>query len=404
MTDTAYDTIVTGAGAAGMMAAITAARRGKSVLVLEQLADVGKKLLATGNGKCNFTNGLMSPKFYHGDQALIESVLSRFSPDDCLAFFREIGVFPKNKRGYYYPNSEQASSVKEALVAELARCGVTLAVNASVCGVTPTSYGWLCRTSSESYRGKTVIFATGLLASPKLGSDGSAIPMLKALGHRFMPILPALCGFRCEGMNFRRVSGVRCDTALTLAIDGQTAGRERGELQLADYGLSGIPMFQLSSAAVRALYEKRTVTVYLDFLPDLDHMAVAGELQRRKERGSRAGQFLCGLVNSKLGGELLSAAGLQGAVSADDYPDAGLKRLISLLKGYPVVLTASRGMEHAQVCTGGIRTGEIDTDTLESKLCPGLYFAGELLDADGICGGYNLHWAWATGHVAGSCV
>lgn len=395
-------TIVIGAGASGMMAAITAARRGKSVLVLEHLKQAGKKLNATGNGKCNFTNERMGADCYHGDSGLIGSVLSQFSRDDALGFFREIGIYPKNKRGYYYPNCEQASAVVEALTAEMERLGIPIVTEADVRAVAPEKTVFCCRTDRQDYRGRNVIFATGLLASPKLGSDGSAISLIKELGHRFVPILPALCGFHCEGMRFRRVAGVRADAALTLRIGGQKGETERGELQLADYGLSGIPMFQLSSQAARALYEKKPVEVHIDFLPDIPAEELFLELARRFRRGAGAesGQLLCGLLQHKLIPECLDAAGIGAQVEEE----AALGRLAAVLKDYPVTLLKARGMEYAQVCAGGVRTEEIDICTLESRIHPGLYFAGELLDADGICGGYNLQWAWASGYVAGSHV
>ena len=391
-------TIVIGAGASGMMAAITAARRGKSVLVLEHLKQAGKKLNATGNGKCNFTNERMGGDCYHGDRGLIESVLSQFSRDDALGFFRDIGIYPKNKRGYYYPNCEQASSVVEALTAEMERLGIPVVTEVGVRRVAPEKAGFCCRTDRQDYRGRNVVFATGLLASPKLGSDGSAIDLIKELGHRFVPILPALCGFYCEGMRFRKVAGVRADAALTLRIDGQKRETERGELQLADYGLSGIPMFQLSSQAARALYEKRPVEVSIDFLPDIPAEELLPELVRRLGRGNGASaRLLCGLLHHKLIPECLDAAG----IGAQVQDEAALGRLLAVLKSYPVALLKARGMEYAQVCSGGVRTEEIDICTLESRIHPGLYFAGELLDADGICGGYNLQWAWASGYVAG---
>ncbi len=392
-------TIVIGAGASGMMAAVAASGQGK-VLVLERLKRAGKKLSATGNGKCNFTNERVSPDCYHGDRGLIASVLAQFSRDDTLDFFRGIGIYPKNKRGYYYPNSEQASSVVEALEAELIRLRISVVTEAQVRAVVPEGGGFCCRTDAGTYRARSVIFATGLLASPSLGSDGSAFPLICGLGHHFTPVLPALCGFHCEGMHFRRVAGVRADAALTLEIDGAPRMAERGELQLADYGISGIPVFQLSSPAVRALQEHKPVRVHIDFLPDIPDQELIPELTRRRRRGCGGSEgLLCGLLHRKLIPECLQAAEIDAQAMPDD---AALGRLAAVLKAYPVVLRKSRGMEQAQVCAGGVRTEEIDIHTLESKIQPHLYFAGELLDADGICGGYNLQWAWASGYVAGS--
>lgn len=250
------DVLVIGAGASGMMTAITAARRGLSVTVLEHMDKPGKKILATGNGKCNFTNLKMSPRCYYGDRGLVQEILKQFTVEDTLAFFREIGIWPKEKNGYVYPNSGQASSVADALSAEMKRSGVSLVTSCDIRQFCETKYGFEVRTSMGTYCSHNLVFATGLRAAPKSGSDGSMISLIKSFGHRFEPILPALCGFEAEGMEFSKVSGVRTDALLSLYIDGQKCKQERGELQLADYGISGIPVFQVSSPASKALYQK----------------------------------------------------------------------------------------------------------------------------------------------------
>ena len=386
-----WDIIIIGAGASGMVAAITAARRGKRVAVIERMDKPGKKLLATGNGRCNYTNAVMNDECYHGNQELIASVLKRFGFQDTLSFFHEIGIYPREKNGYYYPNSMQALSVTEALIQEMKNCNIGLFTGCTLLDIKPGKYGFTIQTSLGNFSAAHIIAATGLKASPKLGSDGSAFPILKELGHRFSPILPALCGFEAEGMPFKKVSGVRCDAELTLWIDGKIHKRERGELQLADYGISGIPVFQISSPAVHALYDKKQTEVHINFLPGLSEEEVEKELKFRLERFSEE-EALCGLLHQKLIPVCLSKA----------QPDLQIRMLSDSIRDFPVTLTKARGFEYAQVCTGGIRTEEINTETLESRLCPGLYFAGELLDVDGICGGYNLQWAWASGYVAGT--
>jgi hypothetical protein len=365
----------------------------------------GKKLLATGNGRCNFTNAHMAPDCYYGDRALLASVYGQFQKEDTLIFFRDLGILPKEKNGYYYPNSMQAASVADALVAELKRLNVNLIVGVGLQKLAPQKNGISVHTSAGTFRGHTVILATGLLAAPKLGSDGSILPILKAFGHRFRPILPALCGFAAEGMDFGKVSGVRCDANLTLVADGTVQKTERGELQLADYGISGIPVFQISSPGARLLYEKRPVCVRIDFLPDLSAQEVLTELQRRFRRdgmGRSAADSLCGLLHQKLIPVLLRRAKININQKAGEVDNKAQERLADAIHAYPVTLTAVRDFSYAQVCSGGVRSDEIYPDTLESRLVPGLYFAGELLDVDGICGGYNLQWAWSSGYVAGN--
>ena len=401
------DVIVIGAGASGMMAAITAARRGKSVAILERMNKPGKKILATGNGKCKFTNNNMDTSCFHGNIQLIQSVLSRFSKEEALSFFHEIGIWPKEKNGYYYPNSGQAASVAEALKHELDRLQVPVYLEQEVLDLFPDKYGFQIKTVQTSYTCRNVIIASGLLAAPKLGSDGSMFSLIKELGHRFVPVLPALCGFYAKGMHFSKVAGVRCDANLTLKIDGNTAATEQGELQLADYGISGIPVFQISSPAVRALYEKKSVTVVIDFLPDISLETLNTEFAMRIgkcETDENADRLLCGLLNQKLIPVLLKYAGIRSDEPLKNISLEKLERLSAGIHDYPVTLEKVRDFEFAQVCTGGIRTEEINEKTLESRLLSGLYFAGEILDVDGICGGYNLQWAWSSGYVAGCSV
>lgn len=401
------DVLVIGAGASGMMTAITAARRGLSVTVLEHMDKPGKKILATGNGKCNFTNQKLSPQCYYGDPELAEQILKQFTVEDTLAFFREIGIWPKEKNGYIYPNSGQAASVADALSAEMKRCGVSLITSCDIRQVQETKYGFETLTSTGTYRSRQLVFATGLRAAPKSGSDGSMISAIKSFGHRFAPILPALCGFEANGMEFPKASGVRTEAILSLYIEGQKITQERGELQLADYGISGIPVFQISSPAARALYQKKQVDVWINFLPDFSAELLMEELKRRflRDTGRQdAAESLRGLLNHKLIPIFLKAAGISVHEATERISPEQIQTLCRQLQAFPVHLKKVRDFSFAQVCTGGIHTEEIHTDTLESRIVPGLYFAGELLDVDGICGGYNLQWAWSSGHVVGSKV
>lgn len=397
-----WDVIVVGAGASGMMAAITAARRNLSVLVIEHMQKAGKKLLATGNGRCNFTNAVMEGDCFYGNRTLVQTVLSRFSVSETLDFFHEIGIYPKEKNGCYYPNSMQAASVVEAFTAEMEKCNVNQRYDTGLRSITQKDGQFLVNTTGGSFPGTNVILATGLLASPKLGSDGSAMPVIREMGHHFLPVLPVLCAFAASGLDFKGVSGVRCEAALSLFADKKLLAWERGELQLADYGISGIPVFQVSSPAVRALHDRQEVEVVIDFLPDLTYQEITEELLFRLKRGENTVfQMLNGLLNLKLINAIAKKAKMD---VRNVVNETQVNKLAVLLKECQVTLKEARDFSFAQACTGGIRTEEIHMDTLESMLHSGLYFAGELLDVDGICGGYNLQWAWASGYVAGSAV
>jgi hypothetical protein len=389
-----YDVIVIGAGASGLMAALTAAKENAHVLLLEQKDQIGKKLLATGNGKCNFTNDKMELSAFHGDRELAETVIKQFSKEDTLVFFHELGIFPKSKNGYYYPCSEQAASVVSGFSYAIEQNDkITLRTSSKISQIRKERDSFTVLTEDHrKEKGKAIILASGLLAAPKLGSDGFLFAAIKELGHHFTPIVPALCGFYCKGADFKRISGVRVAARVTVYIDGTPAAADTGELQLTDYGISGIPVFQVSRHASMGLYEKKKVEAELTFLPEFTEVALEEEFSYlRKQLGADASvrELLNGLLPKKLVLELEKRSG------------GDLAKLLSLIRHFRVTVERARDFEFAQVCAGGIRSEEINRETLSSRYVPGLFFAGELLDVDGICGGYNLQWAWSSGYVAG---
>ncbi len=401
-----WDVLIIGAGAAGMMAAITAARENKSVCVIEKLDKVGKKLLATGNGKCNFTNEAMSEDAFHGDRAFIEQVLTQFCVADCLNFFHSIGIYPKSKNGYYYPNSEQAASIVCALEQELLRLDVKLSLETYVTDISSNREGVLVSTNKGLFYGKKLIVATGLLAAPKLGSDGSLFEIIKGLGHRFSPILPALCGFYCKGLPFKKISGVRVQGTVAVYVDDVKLAEDTGEIQFTDYGLSGIPVFQISHYVSKGLYEKQNVNIVVALLPEFNKAQLIKELIYRK-RGlgqTTATYLLNGLLPQKLSDMLLDKIHVNRENRISFLQEKDFEELAECIQNIQVKVTAYRDFEFAQICTGGIPVIDLETATLESKLAENVHFAGEILDVDGICGGYNLHFAWATGYIAGKAV
>ena len=405
-TNKQWDLVVIGAGASGLMAAVTAAREDKKVCIIEKLDKAAKKLLATGNGKCNFTNANMNSDCYGGEKAFVEYVLEQFSVDDCLKFFHSIGIYPKNKNGYFYPNSEQAISVANALLYEADRLGVKLFFETQVKEITASKAEVEILTNKGPFVSKHLIIATGLLAAPKLGSDGSMFDIIKSLGHRFIPILPALCGFYCKGLKFKQVSGVRAQGTVAAYIDGEKCSEDTGEIQFTDYGLSGIPVFQISRYLSKGLYEKRTVEIQLNLLPDFEPQQLVSELLFRQSIGLKmpATALLNGLINQKLADMIFDKANVDKGIYVASISEKEITRIAGLLQNLRVSVTNYRDFEFAQVCTGGIPTTDVQTESLESKLVPRVHFAGEILDVDGICGGYNLHFAWATGYIAGKAI
>lgn len=393
------DIIVIGGGASGLAAAICAARQGASVLILERMARIGKKLLATGNGKCNYTNRFIDVHCYHSRKlSVVREILESFDEREAEAFFMELGILPKVKDGYVYPNSMQAASVLDALRFELERLGVHIITENEVKAVLPKGKGFQIQGGNTVYHCRRVIFACGGKASEKLGSNGSGYAMLKSLGHRIIPVVPALTGLKAKEKFYKKLAGIRVEAAISLVVDDEIIDEHRGEVQLAEYGISGIPVFQVSGQAAYSLLKGQRVRCMLDFFPDQTEEALVRLLEKRQRQflGRPIEVFETGFLNRKLIHECLWLAG----GSQSSLPE--MKALAGVLKHFPATILESRGYDFAQVCAGGVDLNEICPRNCESVLHPGLYIVGELLDADGICGGYNLQWAWSTGCLAGT--
>lgn len=401
-----WDVIIIGAGASGMMAAIVAARAKKQVLIIEKLDKAGKKLFATGNGKCNFTNQSMYTDCFGGDKAFIEQVLSTFTVADCLDFFHSIGIYPKEKNGYYYPNSEQAASIVNALTEELARLRVDISFETVITELFPKENEVIISSNKGSFSAKRVIVATGLLAAPKLGSDGSMFDIIKELGHRFVPILPALCGYYCKGIDFKKIAGVRAHGTVTAYVNNQKKAEDTGEIQFTEYGLSGIPVFQISRYLSKGLHDKSDVQITINLVPEIDKVQLLNELNFRRKLyvEETIDSLLNGFIHQKLADMLWDKLHFHKKMFVSSLTDDDIHKLAQFMQELKVTVTQYRDFEFAQVCTGGIPVTDIEWETLESKLVPNISFAGEIIDVDGICGGYNLHFAWATGYIAGKAV
>ncbi|MFR1591753.1 MAG: aminoacetone oxidase family FAD-binding enzyme, partial [Ruminococcus sp.] len=316
-----------------------------------------------------------------------QAVLNQFPVEDTVKFFTRLGIYPVNKNGgYLYPHSGQAASVAEVLCMEARNLGVKIKTNQKVQRVFKEQDIWKVQVEGWIYEGEAVILANGSKASAISGSDGSGYELAAALGHRLIEPLPALTALKCRNTGFSGWAGVRTEGRITLLVDGEKVTEETGELQLTDYGVSGIPVFQVSRYGIRALKQGKNVTLILNFLPEFSREQLKAFLKIRKENCPYKGKkdFLTGLFPDKLAKVLLSANDLEEAISS-----------------YPLKVTGYQSFEQAQVCSGGVDTTQVNARTLESTRNSGLYFAGELLDIDGKCGGYNLQWAWSSGYVAG---
>ncbi|MBO5472650.1 MAG: aminoacetone oxidase family FAD-binding enzyme [Lachnospiraceae bacterium] len=395
---------VIGAGASGMMAAICAARAGAQVVAYERNDRVGKKILATGNGKCNFSNENMGSEWYYGSgRRLIDEVYKTFGLREAKAFFADLGMRMRNRNGCLYPASEQAATVLDVLRYEMMRLPVSVHTNQQVVEVKRHKGGFEVVTADrQRCRCDAVILCCGGMAAPKTGSDGAGLRLAEALGHRIVPTVPALTALRCKESFYKQIAGVRCDAGLALWVEKRRVCEERGELQLTDYGISGIPVFQMSRHAAYALREQKYTTVEIDFMPgyqDNEYERFWTERWARQKEQIME-QFVTGIVNKKISLLLLKLAGIKETERAADVSDARRERLSGLYRAFTVELKGTNSFDQAQVTAGGVDCREV-TAQMESRLVPGLYFAGELLDVDGVCGGYNLQWAFSSGATAG---
>ena len=388
-----------------MAAAILAARQGAQVTILEHMDRVGKKLLSTGNGRCNLTNWEMREDCYHcGQKDFPMKVLGQFGVEDTLAFFEEIGITVKSKKGYIYPRSEQASAVLDMLRLEVKRLGVQEQTGCEIKELRQKgNRGFLARTNQGVWTGNTLILAAGSRAAPATGSDGSGYKMARGFGHTIIRPLPALVQLRCEGRFFKHLAGVRCEARVAIVSQGEVLAGDVGEVQFTDYGISGIPTFQVSRFAAAALAEGKPVEAVLDFLPGMEWEEAEAFLEGRiKKLPHLTGKdFLTGVFPKKLAEVLIWLAGIEPGERISQKPPGAREELLGHIKAFEAVVTATNSFEQAQVCSGGVDTREVFAETMESKLAPGLYLVGEILDVDGICGGYNLQWAWSTGCIAG---
>lgn len=396
---------IIGGGASGLFAAIVAAKNGAEVTIYERSNRVGKKLLATGNGRCNFTNTKLDSSYYHGSgKGVVKSVLESFSVQDTLDFFDDLGIFPYfGEDGKVFPNSLQASSVLDVLRYECEKLGVEEQTDEYIVKLRKTKDGFDIITNKEIYEAKNVIVCTGGMAGSQFGCDGSGYKFAKDFGMKVSSPFPALVQLKCNDAFLKRISGVKFEgTVKILSIDKSIPSRY-GEILFTDYGISGPPILQMSRHAIDMLNDGKEVTISLDMFNEYSEEEVYSILRKRFNSDKNLVDSMIGLVNKKLIPVLLSFAIKEyKSKKCSSVVNSEIRDLARTLKDFRLHVSGSKSWNQAQTTAGGVIINEIDIETMKSRKVDGLYFAGEVIDTDGDCGGYNLQWAWSSAYIAGT--
>ena len=395
--------LIIGAGPAGLTAAIVAARNGKKVTIIERNSKCGKKLLLTGNSKCNFWNKEQNITHYHSSSPLIKNFITEKVQNSVLSFFDSLGIVYKEKNNYYYPFTNQALTIYNALLLECQKLGIKIINDITVEKIIKEDC-FIINPEKENIKAKTIIIAAGSKAMSKTGSDGLGYTLAKSLGHTIIKPLPSLVQLKGEESYFKNWSGIRSHVLASLYIDNTLIKKEEGEVQLTNYGLSGICIFNLSGLAAKALDKNKKVEISLNFMSFTQNYKDFLKDLNKKSSNKTINELLEGFLNYKLIDIILKKANIKRNLKLNTLSEIELNKLIENLTNFKIKITSTNTLEHAQVCSGGIPLEEINNETLESLKVKNLYFVGEIIDIDGDCGGYNLGWAWMSGIVAGKNV
>ena len=396
-----YDALIIGGGASGLIAACALGRRGRRVVLLEKQDRVGRKLLSTGNGRCNLTNLRAGAENYHGGRQAVRTALKAWPPKKVVALFEALGipcVTDEAKR--VYPMSRQAASVLDALRLGCDEAGVETRTGFRATALNPGEGGFeAISEGGDRVYARCALVCTGGLAAPKLGACGDGYRLLERLGHTTVPCFPAVAALITPPEPVRGLKGIRAEAEIALLCEDEVVKSERGELLFAESGVSGIAAMQLAHGVNVALSAGKRCAVRLDFVPGLDASALLG--QRATDLPKRGLEdFLNGIVPKRLGQILVKAAGLPLNVAAGKLSEKQIDALAGALSGWTLPVTGTQGYDQAQVTGGGASLKDFDIRCMGSLRWDGLFAAGEVLDVDGDCGGFNLQWAWSSALLA----
>ena len=387
---------VIGAGASGLCAAVEAAKESTNcvITVFDRMPKAAKKILVTGNGRCNFTNTDLSLADFHGDEVFLRNVLS--SPySDSEGFFRQMGVLPYIEDGRVYPRSQQASAIRDALLSEASQMKINILTDTAVTEITKKDG----RFSINGAVYDAVIVAGGGKAATVHGSDGSAYALLTQFGHTCTPLYPGLCALLSHEKILKALKGVRCEAEIKLYCGKVLLGKENGEIQFNDTSVSGIPVMNLSHLC----RDSENLRVELDLCKELTQNDLQKHIRAfiHNTPASETEILLSGIINRNLGYAVMEKAGIAPHTSVGRLSETEIGKLCGILKCFTLAVDKAKGFDSAQVTEGGIAVDEFAPETMMSRLCDGLFACGEILNIHGKCGGYNLHLAWTTGRIAG---
>ena len=392
--------VVIGAGASGIVAALTASDNNE-VTLIDGNDKCGKKILITGNGKCNYWNeNINIDNYYSSDSNKLEKILNY--KNEVLSYLESLGIYPKIKNGYYYPLSGVATSIREIFESELKRKKIDLKHNTKVLNIKKEDNKFIIETTNEKIISDKVIIATGSKACPKTGSVGLGYDLAKYFGHTINPVLPALVGLKTND-SVKEWSGVRTDASLSLYIDNNLVKKEDGEIQLTEDGISGICTFNLSSLVSKSLYKNKKVLMKINFMPSISDLCEFMENRNKMLSKRTIEELLESLLNYKLTTVILKKSNIKKDSYWNKLNVNEKKLLCQNISNFELPINATNSYDKAQVCTGGISLKEINDD-MSSIYDSNLYFTGEILDVDGKCGGFNLSFAFITGYIAGKSV
>jgi len=392
---------IIGGGASGMAAALAAAENESvQVILLERQARVGRKLQATGNGRCNLTNLHACKGGYHGEEpSFADYALGHFGPEKTLEWFRSLGLFTvAEESGRVYPYSDQANSVLDVLRFALEKPNIEVKLGFEVEKVKKTADGFRVESKEETLECDKLIVACGGLAGTKLGGTMSGYKLLRSFGHKCTKLRPTLVQLKTSWGGIAGLKGVRANCHAAIYHNGELHSQSTGEIQFTEFGISGPVIFEISRDACQG---SGNWVCRLDFLPDIDAETLKEELLRRRTTNLPVSELLTGILHNRLGRVITQAVGISGYVPVAQLEEPEIAEVCRAVKNFEIILTEPMGMDAAQVTAGGIVTKEFDDKTMESRIVSGLYACGEVLDIDGDCGGYNLQWAWSSGRLAG---